>query len=139
MNLFVYGTLVCPEILFALTGKSFKTDAALLKEFKRHSIFDGHVLRKYPAIKISKNNVVEGLVIYNMDQRSLEILDRYETNEYVRRAVHICVGEKIINAYTYVWKENLNHQLKGDWSLEEFKEKYLQEYMDGLSPGVTAW
>ena len=73
-NLFVYGTLCFPEIVEKLTGKSFQTENAVLKGYERKRIRNAD----YPAIIKNENIEVEGLLLWNVDKRSLKIVSFYE-------------------------------------------------------------
>lgn len=136
-NIFVYGTLLFPEILERLTGKTFKSKEGYLNDFKRYEIFDDNIPRKYPAIIESKGEKVEGKIVFDLDQESLNILNYFEDEKY---------EPKILKAYShsgeeyqvlvYVWKDEFKDMLKGDWDIDYFKDNYLSIYLNEIIPRV---
>lgn len=136
-NIFVYGTLLFPEILEKLTCKTFKSKEGYLNDFKSYQIFDNHIPRKYPAIITSRGDKVEGKIVFDLDKESLNILDYFEDEKY---------EPKILKAYSqsgeeyqvlvYVWKDEFKDMLKGDWDIDYFKDNYLPIYLNEIIPKV---
>ncbi|MEF2175157.1 MAG: gamma-glutamylcyclotransferase family protein [Candidatus Absconditabacteria bacterium] len=81
-NLFVYGTLMYPEIVFALTGKYFRSQEAILSNYKRYAIRYGNITSPYPGIIPFNNSLVHGNILFDVDEYSLQILDFFEDSEY---------------------------------------------------------
>lgn len=98
-NLFVYGTLTDKSRFYELTGKSFVTFPAILKDFRKLNSDRG-----YPYIVPEKGAVVEGLLIRNVDRRSMQKLDEYEGEGrlYTRKRVTATCGSKKVCCETYV-------------------------------------
>jgi gamma-glutamylcyclotransferase (GGCT)/AIG2-like uncharacterized protein YtfP len=63
-QLFVYGTLLFPEIVEKLTGKQFKTSSAVIRKFARKRI----VGCNYPAIIEDLYSEVKGILIQDVDE-----------------------------------------------------------------------
>ena len=129
-SVFTYGTLQIPEVMFAVTGSNFKSTPAKLNGYLRLKIKD----TTYPAI-IKKNNCsVDGELYRNIDQKTLILLDQFEDICYERLLVNVNVAEKKEKAFVYVWKNEYKNQLSDkEWSLEEFKRKYLKLYINRIS------
>ena len=89
MNIFAYGTLICPEMIYALTGKTFRSEKAVLMDFKRYKIYDNGNPRAYPAIKQIEGANVEGVLWYDVDKKSFEVLDFFEGFEYIRTELEV--------------------------------------------------
>ncbi len=138
VNLFVYGTLLFPEVVFALTGKKFKTKNAILLDYKRYKIFDQHISRKYPAIIESKSSVVKGKILFDIDEESLKILDFFEDKEYEKKTVIVQSDNKTFETIVYVWKNEFKNKLKSKWSEEEFKKKHLYNYINKTIPKILS-
>lgn len=136
VNLFVYGTLIFPEVVFALTGRKFKTENATLQDYYRYSIFDGNIPRAYPAITENLHGEVYGKIIFDVDEESLQILDFFEGKKYKRKAIQVTLDNKPISVFTYVWNEKLKEKLKSDWNPDEFKQNHLRIYVHHKIPDV---
>jgi gamma-glutamylcyclotransferase (GGCT)/AIG2-like uncharacterized protein YtfP len=136
-NIFVYGTLLFPEILEKLTGKTFESKEGYLNDSKRYQIFDDNIPRKYPAIIESKGNQVFGKIILNVDQESLNILDYFEDEKYESKTLkaYLKDGEEF-EVLVYVWREEFRDMLKGDWNIDYFKDNYLSIYLNEIIPRV---
>jgi hypothetical protein len=57
-HIFVYGTLLFPEIIKVLTGKELTSIDSILDNYKRFKIIDKEIKRPYPAIKKSRGDKV---------------------------------------------------------------------------------
>jgi gamma-glutamylcyclotransferase (GGCT)/AIG2-like uncharacterized protein YtfP len=103
-NLFVYGTLTDKARFYELTGKSFVSFPAILKDFRKLNSDRG-----YPYIVPEKGAVVEGLLIRNVDRRSMQKLDEYEGegNLYHRKKVRVISAGDEIRCETYVGNPTL--------------------------------
>jgi gamma-glutamylcyclotransferase (GGCT)/AIG2-like uncharacterized protein YtfP len=99
IHLFVYGTLMDPQRVEALTGKSFAHVEAALVGFERIASDLG-----YPFISPKFGAVVHGILLTNLDPGSLQHLDIYEAEGdlYVRQVVDVCVADTSVRAMTYV-------------------------------------
>ena len=133
-NIFVYGTLIFPEVVLKLTGKSFQTKDAILKGYKRCKIFDQHTPRRYPAIIESNNDFVKGKILFDVDEESLKVLDFFEDNDYIRKEEIVFIGKKEFLTYVYVWNPKLKEKLMKKWSPEEFQQKHLRDYLEKVIP-----
>jgi len=130
---FVYGTLLFPEIVFALTKKHFTEKPAILRGYKRYKISDPQRRRYGPAIIPNKNGVVKGKVLFDIDEHSLNILTKWE-REYVQMDVIVEVGKEKIKTFAYVGKKFKKRHLYKEWDEQEFKEKYLNLYLQKIIP-----
>jgi gamma-glutamylcyclotransferase (GGCT)/AIG2-like uncharacterized protein YtfP len=99
IHLFVYGTLMDPQRVEALTGKSFARVEATLVGFERLTSDLG-----YPFILPKRGAVVHGILLLDVDPASLSHLDTYEAEGdlYVRQVVDVCVATASVRAMTYV-------------------------------------
>jgi gamma-glutamylcyclotransferase (GGCT)/AIG2-like uncharacterized protein YtfP len=99
INLFVYGTLMDPQRVAALTGKQFGRVGATLVGFGRIESDLG-----YPFILPTPGAVVHGILLIEIDPVSLYRLDAYEAEGdlYRRQTVEVLVADKSVPAMTYV-------------------------------------
>jgi gamma-glutamylcyclotransferase (GGCT)/AIG2-like uncharacterized protein YtfP len=103
--LFVYGTLMDPQCVEALTGGTIHRVDATLVGFERLASDLG-----YPYISPKLGAVVHGILLTDLDPGSLHALDSYEAEGdlYVRQVVNVCVGDTSVRAMTYV-----GHRIRG--------------------------
>jgi len=130
-HLFVYGSLLFPEILKGLTGKTFKMVPATLPFFKRHLVKDAD----YPAIVEDIASEVTGMLLFEVDEKSMKILRFYEGDEY--DCAEVTVHTKDGNIYTaqaYVWNASRQYLEPFDWDPEHFKQEALQHYSNKIAP-----
>jgi gamma-glutamylcyclotransferase (GGCT)/AIG2-like uncharacterized protein YtfP len=99
IHLFVYGTLIDPERVTALTGKQFERVDATLNGFERVNSPLG-----YPFIFPKAGGIVRGVLLLNLDPVSLVQLDTYEAEGdlYRRQVVVVEVADRRVAAVTYV-------------------------------------
>lgn len=95
--IFVYGTLLDPGVMAAVTGRRHKAWPALLPGYRRYRLRH----RGYPGIVSETGASVSGCVYY-VDRPALRALDRYEDACYERRRVSVQVGEAGESAFAYV-------------------------------------
>jgi gamma-glutamylcyclotransferase (GGCT)/AIG2-like uncharacterized protein YtfP len=99
VHLFVYGTLMDPQRVEALTGKRFAQVEATLVGFERCQSPYG-----YPYLLPQCGAVVHGLLLTNIDPHSLHHLDTYEAEGdlYRRQVVEVLVAGVPLQTMTYV-------------------------------------
>jgi len=129
-NIFVYGTLLFPEILKSLTGKSFKTSPAVLPGYKIHKVKDNN----YPAIIQYNDSITTGLIIENMDDLSFRIISFYEGDEYTKRKLNVVANNESVGALAFVWVKETDLLAEKEWDLSDFKQKHLGYYLNVLIP-----
>ncbi len=133
-NIFVYGTLMFPEVVFALTKKKFVMKDSVLKGYSRFRVNDPKREKKGPAIIEQKDGEVHGKILFDVDEKSIKILDRFEGASYRKRVVSVIVDGKSMEAIIYVGSNFNKKFLYGDWSEEEFEQKYLHFYLKTIIP-----
>ena len=129
-QIFVYGTLLYPEIVGKLTGKKLKTHHAILFGFKRFTV----VGCDYPAIIETKNSKVEGLLIENVDSKSGQVLSFFEGVEYEKRKVIVQTKQHKVEASTYIWKGDFSLLKDIEWNIHDFKKNRLRYYLEDVIP-----
>ncbi len=134
MNVFVYGTLLVPEIWDRVTRvPGLVSHPAEL---------GGHAIRRvrgaaYPGIFVSPDTVgtVPGKVLFDVPDAALHRLDAYEDRFYLREEVHPEVaGMGIVAAQAYlVPAEEAGAILSGEpWTLEWFLANGLERFRSSI-------
>lgn len=139
VSLFVYGTLMAPEVLHTLLegtvnySSSLETKTGWLRGYQRFPVRE-HV---YPGIVPFENDQcigVRGLVLFHLTQRQIRILDWFEDVQYERRQVTVELmddGQMKQLCQTYVWinPQDELHLDRGDWDYEMFRHVHLKNYL----------
>jgi gamma-glutamylcyclotransferase (GGCT)/AIG2-like uncharacterized protein YtfP len=97
--LFVYGTLMDPEICRSLLGRTPLREPAELAGYERRTVRHA----SYPAITATAGTTVRGLLLRRISNSELAVLDDYEGDEYERIRVKARVNEIDVEAWAYVW------------------------------------
>jgi gamma-glutamylcyclotransferase (GGCT)/AIG2-like uncharacterized protein YtfP len=126
-DLFVYGTLMLPEVMHAVSGYHGPGEHAILNRYRRRLVA-GEV---YPAIVEAAGETVDGLVYRGLDGRQLARLDRFEGEMYRRVGVEVLVDAVAVQAQVYVLEPRFRHRLTDrPWSLQDFAESGLRRFRE---------
>jgi gamma-glutamylcyclotransferase (GGCT)/AIG2-like uncharacterized protein YtfP len=98
LRLFVYGTLLAPEVMRRVCGRVPPATSATLPGFARGGI-NGE---PYPAIVRSQGSCVQGLLYTRVTPPMLTRLDRYEGGLYRRCVVEVDTRDGACLAHAYV-------------------------------------
>lgn len=129
--LFAYGTLLAPELLHSVVGRTIEGRPAVLA---------GYVCRRvrraaYPAIAQQSGDSTHGRVFCGIDDRGWLRLDEFESDLYERRLVEVTHQDDTRTvAYTYViGDEHKSYLTEEAWELERFRRLHLKRYLTQLS------
>lgn len=127
MNLFTYGTLMFPEVLEAVSGKSYGSVESLLKGYRRVLVRG----RPYPGIYACQGHDTTGRLYSGLDESLLVLLDRFEGSLYERRRVTVqAPGRSSVDATVYVIADNSMHMLSSEpWIAERFLAEWFDPYV----------
>ncbi|MCP4092863.1 MAG: gamma-glutamylcyclotransferase [Planctomycetes bacterium] len=142
--LFVYGTLMYPEVVHGLTGLPLAGDAARLLDYRRYSVRPPGRQGRGPIIFPEQNGVVEGRLLYEVPAAAMDLIDRFEAaGGGYRRCevvVHLLGDENPITAWAYVGEEALREHRAGSWSTSRFETEDLEWYLNERLPVLrSAW
>lgn len=146
-SLFVYGTLMAPEVVETLVGRLPPSRTAWLSGFSRHPV----VKCVYPGIiplsqqeataataTVARPSKVQGILFTELTDEELEIMDWFEDVEYTRTNVNVIVKEEgndsnketLIPTQVYVWTNPLQQlHLSQTWDYERFRAQNLADYL----------
>jgi gamma-glutamylcyclotransferase (GGCT)/AIG2-like uncharacterized protein YtfP len=128
-SLFFYGTLRASEVRKAVLGEDIdyhETTNGFLTHYKVFQVKDAN----YPLIKFTNNeeDVVKGLLIYNISSDELNKLDKFEGINYFRQYVKINVAGKLYNSQIYIPDKNLLHS--EPWDYEKWYNNDMQNFFN---------
>ena len=118
-QLFVYGTLVCEDIMSQVAGSCHRLEDATLRGYRRHPVRGEH----FPGVVPAAGHAVPGVIYGALDRRALARLDRFEGPMYRRDVVRVSLaaGGGHRRVFAYVVRDAYRHHLEdGEWDLETF-------------------
>jgi gamma-glutamylcyclotransferase (GGCT)/AIG2-like uncharacterized protein YtfP len=130
MNIFTYGTLMIPSVMYAVTARRFRIKKSILKGYARFTVKG----ESYPGIIPIADAITEGIVYFDVDEPSLERLDAFEGDLYQRTPVRVeTEDKKILSADTYVIPPKYRGYLSGkEWDENEFIQKELKAFLEAF-------
>ena len=127
-DVFAYGTLMWAPVLEALVGRRFPYTPARLEGWDRF------VLRgqPYPGIVATPGAVTDGGVWHGVDAASLDLLDRFEDEGYVRREVAVTLESgDALSAQAWLIPDASRHLLGDErWDEARFREQHGAAYLE---------
>jgi len=130
-RLFVYGTLLAPELLRAIIGRSLQGVPAFLSGYSCYRVRRA----AYPAVTREAGALTYGSLFSGIDRSQWESLDEFESNLYERHLVDVSLAdESDVDAYTYVIANAHRDRLTCEaWDFEHFRRHHLNRYLRQLS------
>lgn len=155
INVFVYGTLLFPEITQRLRIVSrgettVRRNLAVLRGYHRLTV-EARGEADPPAIfESDAETFVEGNVLLDITEDSLQRLDWFESiadGLYTRETVTAEITPQFdkettttgdlpqsMEVFTYVCGERIRSLLRGDWDPASFRANYLEWYLANVLP-----
>lgn len=125
-SLFVYGTLMFPEVTEAVTGWKFPQISAKAVGFRRYSL----VGRDYPGMVSSSEGSVTGQFITGITRQAMILLDTFEGSEYIRTPVTAILGSgRQVETFSYLWNGKAEDILPAEWDEIDFKTNKLNNFV----------
>ncbi len=137
-SLFVYGTLMHPEIRNALLGKRLGFRPAKLYGYAAYSFYKDESESEYPILKPEEDAVLNGYVLEPVSMKDFEILRFYEGEEYLLKEINVRVDDINVKAHIFMTSNQHVFRYGNKWNLENFSENHLQYYLDTIIPQVLS-
>jgi gamma-glutamylcyclotransferase (GGCT)/AIG2-like uncharacterized protein YtfP len=129
-GLFVYGTLLFPEVLGLLLGRAPERTPAAAHGW-RVAALPGRV---YPGL-VPADGTARGLVLSRLTVPERRLIDAYEENLYDLRRITLTDGG---SAWTYVWRDATDVSAS-DWDPDVFAARHLAAYVEGCTGWVSRY
>lgn len=127
-TLFVYGTLMFPDIVKALTGNNYTNKKAILENYSVKSVKN----MPYPGLIADDGKIVEGFVLLDVDDKTFNLIKDWEdSREYVEVIVNVIVDGKQLQAKTfaYISPNSITQITNDDWDRDSFETDSLEDYV----------
>lgn len=128
---FTYGSLMCNDIMAAVTGVDLPSDAAVIVNFARYALRG----QTFPAMVAEDLARVDGRVYYDVDESALARLDVFEGDYYQRCSVSVNTSNGTrLEAQAYVLRDvYLSLLADWGWDFEHFlahgKKDFTSRYL----------
>ena len=126
-TIFVYGTLLFPEVLSIVMNRQVTEAAyrpATIADFRRMQFAD-----IFPVIRRQPGDTVTGAVIHGISDAELRHLDFFESDLYIREQVEVVVDSKPLLAFAYVDPRQGGEENAREWDQEAFRVEHLVSYL----------
>jgi gamma-glutamylcyclotransferase (GGCT)/AIG2-like uncharacterized protein YtfP len=120
-SLFVYGTLLFPDLVRALIGRVPECTAASVAGW-RAAALPG---RAYPGLVRAAGATAGGLLLTGLTAAEWRVIDAFENGGYDLTEVTLVDGRR---GWAYTWAEGIA-PLPENWSAEEFAARHLADYV----------
>ncbi|MEW6269813.1 MAG: gamma-glutamylcyclotransferase family protein [Thermodesulfobacteriota bacterium] len=134
--IFTYGTLTFPDVMQAVTGRTFASLPATLAGYACRAV-RGAV---YPGAVQHAGATTDGVLWQGVDETSLARLDRFEGELYERREVTVVARDGARHAaQVYVVRAAHASRLAPEpWDRERFAREHLAAYLSRCRAGPAA-
>ncbi|NMG46322.1 gamma-glutamylcyclotransferase [Aromatoleum toluvorans] len=128
---FTYGSLMCEDIMSAVSGARCRFVAASLDGYRRQPVLG----QAYPGMVPAVGACVSGVLYLDLPASAWPRLDRFEGEEYARRQVVVRLQDgRLETAWTYVFRPEYAARLvDGEWDFERFlhtgKARFTAQYV----------
>lgn len=130
MHVFTYGTLQVEVVWLRVAGKAFATLPAVAHGFRCRRVQG----TDYPAIVRYPDESTAGLIYLDVDEQTVDRLDRFEGKQYNRLPIDaISLDGQALSCQAYVFAADRASQLTNEtWSLAEFRSgEGLRRFTNG--------
>ena len=128
IDLFVYGTLMFPQVVTVLTGLTPMYVPAVAYNTKRLRLRN----QVYPGLGNRSGSSTQGYLLRNLDDASWRIIEAFEGNEYERGPVTIETAGNSVRAHTFFVRTDCQDRLLDlPWDPEAFLRYELDTYLAG--------
>lgn len=122
MNVFVYGSLMYPQVWARVVRGAYRGLPAVLHGYRRHALRDA----AYPGATPAAGARINGWLWLDVDAADLERLDAFEGAEYRRVAVAVdCAGASEAQVFLFAERERLADR---DWDPAAFEREHLEGF-----------
>lgn len=138
-DLFCYGTLQFNAVIQQLLGRIPESAPASLANFATFSVKS----QTYPGLAEQPGASTTGRIYRTITDEELQILDRFEGQEYFRAKLTLLNQQtkQKETVYTYYYRMDLLHQLELTyWCPQQFQKQHLSAFLNSdefLTDGVN--
>jgi gamma-glutamylcyclotransferase (GGCT)/AIG2-like uncharacterized protein YtfP len=140
--LFVYGTLMAPEVVKILLDRVPNHQKCRLimtanNNYRRHPVrshvFPGLIRTDDDAGDFANHgHEITGILYRGLTSMEMKRLDYFESSEYEKKPCSVVTepDNEVVQALTYIWTNPRSELVEHEWSYEYFRENHLQDYLN---------
>lgn len=136
---FVYGLLMLPEVVLAITGKKYQMQPATLANYKRYGLSQQVTETPVPALSPCQGYQQDGQVLLDVlaeDLAKLDFFEELDSGLYLRQKVRVQSAGQWLDAWCYTVGPALEPYLAGDWSLQQVSEAHKTNLITQVIPSM---
>lgn len=140
-HIFVYGLLTFPEIVTAITGKTFEAVPAALPGYRRYGLAKSPLEMPVPILLAEAGHRQLGQLLFAVDASSVAKLDLFEdldSGHYVKTMVRVEANGQWYHAFCYSAGPALAPYATGDWQPAMVSEAAKADLIHRLIPQMLA-
>jgi hypothetical protein len=138
MNLFVYGTLLLPEIRYALLNRNPEVRNAILKDYSVTKFFRNNQKMEYPILKYCPDEQANGLLLNGLSEKEMKIISHYEGEDYQIKILNVSANNSIVKAKVFMYKYPERIKFGTSWDIDGFSKYYLKNYVQDYIPKMLS-
>lgn len=138
-HVFVYGLLMFPDIVTALTGRQYQMIDAVLHDHRRYGLSKGPLDAPVPVLVAEQGAHQSGKLLLDVDAQALEILDFFEeidSGHYIRELVRVETADQWYSAFCYAAGPALTPYISGDWQASSVTTAQLTHLVTSVIPAM---
>lgn len=131
MNVFVYGSLMFPQVWRRVVRGTHDGAPAVLRGHRRSALRDA----EYPGAVPDPGARIAGWIWFDVDADDVARLDAFEGDEYRRDKVEVELDDaRACEAQVYVFLER-DRLATLDWDAAAFERDHLEHFLSRRAPG----
>lgn len=139
VNVFVYGLLMFPEIVTAITGQQYRTLSAVLPHHQRRGLSQSPGSAPIPVLIDNPEVEQDGLLLLEVDETAMAKLDFFEELDsglYVKKQVRVKAAGQWYFAICYAAGPALLPYVSGEWTPERINAEQKAYFIQTVIPDM---
>lgn len=140
-HIFVYGLLMFPDIVTAITGRQFQMIPAQLPDHRRYGLSKNPGQTPVPVLLPAAGASQSGQLLLDVDAESVVRLDYFEELDsglYLKKMVRVQTEQGWVAACCYLAGPALVPYASGEWQPEQVSATDRQYLTEQLIPQMLA-
>lgn len=136
-HIFVYGLLMFPEIVEAITGQRYQMLDAVLADHQRRGLSQSPLDAPVPVLTEAPGRAQQGKLLLDVGPDAIKALDFFEeidSGHYVKKAVRVQAAGQWYSAFCYAIGPALTPYISGDWQPELVSEAQKARFIQQVIP-----
>jgi len=139
VNVFVYGLLMFPEIVRAITGQQYRTLPAVLPHHQRRGLSQSPGIAPIPVLIDAQDFDQDGVLLLEVDENAMAKLDFFEELDsglYVKKQVRVQADGQWYFAICYAAGPALLPYVSGDWTPDFINAEQKAYFIQTVIPDM---